>query len=60
MEEIKRRPKKRHIIEMTDSEHSELKKRAADEGISVRLWLMGAIKLRIEAEKQAKIVSKIV
>lgn len=60
MEEVKKKPKKRHIIEMTDAEHIELKKRAADLGISVRGWLMGAIQLRIEAEKQAKIVSKIV
>lgn len=42
---------KRHIIEMTDSEHTELKVRAAKQGITVREWLMGAIVLRIEVEK---------
>lgn len=53
MNEPKRIRPKRLIVEMSDSEHKEIKIRAARKGISVRAWLLGAIMLRIDYEKKA-------
>ena len=46
-------PKYRRLsVDLTIEEHTELKKRAADRGVSIRMWLRRAIAEAILKEKK--------
>lgn len=48
-----KRPK-RLVLEVSDSDHIEVKRRADEQGLSISKWLIEAIRLKAKIEDQEK------